>query len=253
MLRIQQQNGDNDRRRAARENRRGRRTGHAPFEAENHDRVARDVDDVDKTRNQHGNARVALCAEQRRAGVINRKHRIGEHAHGQIGQRVLHYAVRNRTEQQPQQRFAERHDERGDRERNHGHDQIELLCRVAGAFVLPCAEQLRHNDSAAGRKRGKYVDDKYVYHIDERNARYCRLAAGGHHDGVRKADRDGEHLLEHERPDELFECSVGEKLFFRGDCLLSYRITRYASTRRSNVHAAFAGLVEGSTVTGTWV
>ena len=69
----------------------------------------------------------------------------------------------------------------------------------------------------------------------------------------RKADRDGEHLLKHERPDELFECSVGEKLFFRRDCLLSYRITRYASTRRSNVHAAFAGLVEGSTVTGTWV
>ena len=116
MLRIEQQDRDNDRRRAARDNRRGRRTGNAPFEAEDHDRVADQVDDVDQTGDEHGHARVSLCAEQRRACIIDGEHGIREHAHGQVGQRALHDAVRDRTEQQPQQRLTKRHDERRNRQ-----------------------------------------------------------------------------------------------------------------------------------------
>ena len=83
VLRVEQQDRDNDRRRAARDNGRGRRTGNAPFQAEDHDRVADQVDDVDQTGDEHGHARVALCAEQRRACVIDGEHGIREHAHGQ--------------------------------------------------------------------------------------------------------------------------------------------------------------------------
>ena len=122
VLRVQQQNRDSDSCRAARQHGRKRCTSNAPLEHENEQRVADEVDDVDQSRNQHGDTRVALCAEQRRACVVDRQNGVGEHADRQVGERALHDVILDRAEQQPQQRCAEQHDERRDNQRNRGDD-----------------------------------------------------------------------------------------------------------------------------------
>ena len=122
MLGVQQQNRDSDSRRAARQHGRKRCACNAPFEHEDKQRVADEVDDVDQPCNQHGDTRVALCAEQRRACVVNRQNGIGEHADRQVGERALHHIVLDRAEQQPQQRCAEQHDERRDNQRNDSNN-----------------------------------------------------------------------------------------------------------------------------------
>ena len=122
VLGVQQQNRDSDSRRAARQHGRKSRASNAPLEHENEQRVADEVDDVDQSRNQHGDTRVALCAEQRRTGVVDRQNGVGEHADRQVGERALHHIVLDRAEQQAQQRCAEQHDERRDDQRNDRDD-----------------------------------------------------------------------------------------------------------------------------------
>ena len=72
------------------------------------------------------------------------------------------------------------------------------------------AEQLRDHDRAAGCQRRKDVDDEYVEHIDQRYAGNRRFTDRGDHHRVGQTDRDGEHLLDNERKNQLFECSIGK-------------------------------------------
>ena len=53
-------------------------------------------------------------------------------------------------------------------------------------------------------------DDKYVEHIDQRYAGNRRFTDRGDHHRVGQTDRDGEHLLDNERQNQLFECGIGK-------------------------------------------
>ena len=110
--------------------------------------------------------------------------------------------------------------------------QARLLSRAPSSCATTTAPPVA---SAA-----KILMNEHVYHIDERNARHRRLAARGDHDGVGKTDRDGEHLLEHKRPDQFFKCRIREQLLFRSKyaffLIESHGMPRRAaqtSTRRS--------------------
>ena len=69
-------------------------------------------------------------------------------------------------------------------------------------------EQLGNHDRAAGRQCGKDVDDEHVEHIDQRYAGNRRFTDRGDHHRVGQTDCDGEHLLDNERQNQLFECGI---------------------------------------------
>ena len=54
----------------------------------------------------------------------------------------------------------------------------------------------------------KDVDDEHVEHIDQRYAGNRRFTDRGDHHRVGQTDRDGEHLLDNERQNQLFECGI---------------------------------------------
>ena len=69
---IEQQDGDNHRRDNAREHRGERRARDACVKAVDHCCIANYVDNINQSRDHHGNIGIALRAEQRRAGIIDR-------------------------------------------------------------------------------------------------------------------------------------------------------------------------------------
>ncbi|MFR4240094.1 MAG: hypothetical protein ACLT2F_05690 [Butyricicoccus sp.] len=50
--------------------------------------------------------------------------------------------------------------------------------------------------------------DEHVEHIDQRYAGNRRFTDRGDHHRVGQTDRDGEHLLDNERQNQLFECGI---------------------------------------------
>ena len=56
--------------------------------------------------------------------------------------------------------------------------------------------------------RGENIDKQHVEHIDQRYAGNRRFTDRGDHHCVGQTDRDGEHLLDNERQNQLFECSI---------------------------------------------
>ena len=117
----------------------------------------------------------------------------------------MHNVRFDRAEQQAEQRLAQEHDDRGDADRDQRDDEIKLLGRVACAFALLGAEQLRHHDRAACCQGGKDIDNQHVEHIDQGNAGNSGLPNRGYHNGVGQADGDGQDLLQYQRPDEFFQ------------------------------------------------
>ena len=73
------------------------------------------------------------------------------------------------------------------------------------------ADILAGNNGAAGRERGKDVDEQHVEHIDERDARHRRLTDIRDLHGVDHTHEHGERLLNDERHNELLQIDIGKR------------------------------------------
>ena len=103
---------------------------------------------------------------------------------------------------------AEQVQQRHEEDRHRAEQRDELLARVAGILLLPLSDILARDGCAAGRHRRENVDHQIADRVDERHRADRRVADGRDHQRVSKSHRDGQKLLEQQRPHQRDELVV---------------------------------------------
>ena len=103
---------------------------------------------------------------------------------------------------------AEQVQQRHEEDRHRAEQRDELLARVAGILLLPLSDILARDGCAAGRHRRENVDHQIADRIDQRHRADRRVADGRDHQRVSKSHRDGQKLLEQQRPHQRDELVV---------------------------------------------
>ena len=191
LFRITQERQNQDRCGNPGDERRDRCTCDAHLQAEDQDRVSDQIDAVHEQCGKHRRPRVAHRPEQSRTCVIqcNKRDR-SSHDH-QIGRTAAHHVCFDFSEYDIQDKGAEEIRQRHNQNRENGGEQDQLL----GCFLCdirpPATEILAADDRTSGRERGKQVDQKDKYIVNERYSRDSCLTGARDHHRVSGADRNG--------------------------------------------------------------
>ena len=95
---------------------------------------------------------------------------------------------------------AEQIQQRHEEHRHRGQQRNELLACMAGVLFLPLPDVLSRDSRAAGRHGRENIDHQVADRIDQRYGADRSVTDSRHHQRVGKAHRDGQKLLEQQRP-----------------------------------------------------
>ena len=184
-----------------------RGTHDAHLKVEDEHGVAADVHHVHHQTGQHADLAVALCAEERRTGVVHTDEGIAQRREQEIRLGVAHDVGVNGAEDAPQDAVPPHRHHGGDHDAERDHDEQDLGGGGLGVLRLPVADVLAGDDGAAGGKRAEQLDHQHVERVHQADARHGCFADRGDHQGIGQTDGHAERLLGDQRQqqgDELF-------------------------------------------------
>ena len=169
--------------------------------------VAADVHHVHHQTGQHADLAVALCAEERRTGVVYTDEGIAQRREQEIRLGVAHDVGVNGAEDAPQDAVPPHRHYGGDHDAERDHDEQDLGGGGLGVLRLPVADVLAGDDGTAGGKRAEQLDHQHVERVHQADARNGRFADRRDHQGIGQTDGHAERLLGDQRQQQ------GDKLF----------------------------------------
>ena len=186
------------------------RTGHAHVQSVDEEGVGCDVDNVHHHRGQHGDTGITHGGEAGFAAGEKAKEGIGQSGVEEIGAGAGHDVGLNAAEQEPQQRFVQRHSGQGHYCCHGYHRQQQLTHCLVGPLLTAVAQQLSNDHAAAGGKGGEEVHQQLVDGVHQPHAGNGGFTGGGDHDGVLHADGHRQHLADHQRDHDIHKAAAGK-------------------------------------------